>query len=308
KKFLPQPLKIPASNKKKKKNSQNPIPLYNGPVTRSRTGKLTSSSIKLYKDDIDELLKQTTVKLKNEQPPIPKSAIKTFSYNMSTGDTNRLNDIHGGTGYGIYKVIITDYFLLQLHIYFHIEAGHDIAIDILITYLLLKQHVHFHIQLIIFKTMYRTTPVNNAHCGTHLNIITFIIIHYLQILKYMFNIIYSIKTESTNRTNQRNDAHRGTLHEILTDRIILTPTNTTIQVHYATHGKGGDPVTSSYNSFFIIQKSILNFIYCIITTSTNRTNLVHSPDGGTGHHIRTFILIGYPLLKNPLSFSHVRIY
>ncbi|CAF4139265.1 unnamed protein product, partial [Rotaria sordida] len=100
KKFLPQPLKIPASNKKKKKNSQNPIPLYSGPITRSRTGKLPSSSIKLYKDDIDELLKQTTVKLKNEQPPIPKSAIKTFSYNMSTGDTNRLNDIHGGTGCG----------------------------------------------------------------------------------------------------------------------------------------------------------------------------------------------------------------
>ncbi|CAF4673899.1 unnamed protein product [Rotaria sp. Silwood1] len=89
KKFLPQSLKIPASNKKKKKNSQNPIPLYNGPITRSRTGKLPSSSIKLYKDDIDELLKQTTVKLKNEQPPVPKSAISKHyikTHHMFTKD------------------------------------------------------------------------------------------------------------------------------------------------------------------------------------------------------------------------------
>ncbi|CAF4387530.1 unnamed protein product [Rotaria sp. Silwood2] len=75
KKFLPQPVKIPEKKKKKKKTSQNPIPLYTGPITRSRTGKLPSSSIILYKDDIDELLKQTTVKLKNEEPPVPKSAI-----------------------------------------------------------------------------------------------------------------------------------------------------------------------------------------------------------------------------------------
>ncbi|CAF5086883.1 unnamed protein product, partial [Rotaria sp. Silwood1] len=102
KKFLPQSLKIPASNKKKKKNSQNPIPLYNGPITRSRTGKLPSSSIKLYKDDIDELLKQTTVKLKNEQPPVPKSAIsRTDLVNCYIGGTGLINcyiRVIGGTG------------------------------------------------------------------------------------------------------------------------------------------------------------------------------------------------------------------
>ncbi|CAF4296389.1 unnamed protein product [Rotaria sp. Silwood2] len=75
KKFLPITLKMPELNKKKKKVFQNPVPLYTGPITRSRTGKLPSSSMKLYKDDIDELLKQTTVKLKNEQTPIPKSTI-----------------------------------------------------------------------------------------------------------------------------------------------------------------------------------------------------------------------------------------
>ncbi|CAF3831777.1 unnamed protein product, partial [Rotaria sordida] len=102
KKFLPQPLKIPASNKKKKKNSQNPIPLYNGPVTRSRTGKLPSSSIKLYKDDIDELLKQTTVKLKNEQPPVPKSAISkhcgTALIHRYPGDIGRFDCCTGVQG------------------------------------------------------------------------------------------------------------------------------------------------------------------------------------------------------------------
>ncbi|CAF4203659.1 unnamed protein product, partial [Rotaria sordida] len=68
---------------------QNPIPLYNGPVTRSRTGKLPSSSIKLYKDDIDELLKLTIVKLKNEQLPVPKSAISKHyikTHHMFTKD------------------------------------------------------------------------------------------------------------------------------------------------------------------------------------------------------------------------------
>ena len=77
-KFLPQTLEI-KEPKRKNKNisnlSQKPIIHYKGPTTRSRTGKLPSPPIKLYHDEIVELLKQTTLNPKNEDPPIPKSAI-----------------------------------------------------------------------------------------------------------------------------------------------------------------------------------------------------------------------------------------
>ncbi len=77
-KFLPQPLQI-KEPKRKKKNissiSQKPIVPYKGPTTRSRTGKLPSPPLKLYQNEIAELFQQTTLQPKNEEPPVPKSAI-----------------------------------------------------------------------------------------------------------------------------------------------------------------------------------------------------------------------------------------
>jgi hypothetical protein len=69
---LPQILTIPELKGKDKHISQTSVIIYNGPVTRSITGKLPPLSIKLNIIDIDDLFKQTTLKNTYALSRLPK--------------------------------------------------------------------------------------------------------------------------------------------------------------------------------------------------------------------------------------------
>ncbi|CAF5036418.1 unnamed protein product [Rotaria magnacalcarata] len=76
KKFIPQTVTKTEPKKEKKHLPQKPKFPHDGPITRSKTGKLPPAILRLNQVDIDLLLDQTTLKKeKNEDIQLPKSAI-----------------------------------------------------------------------------------------------------------------------------------------------------------------------------------------------------------------------------------------